>query len=496
MINTRAAGVLLHPTSLPGPYGVGELGSEALQFLDWAVEAGLRVWQVLPLGPTCPDGSPYSSPSAFAGNPLLISPEGLSHAGWLHEDDFETRPVFRPEQIDFQQVAQWKARLLRRSWKRFLREASSREREELDAFAQHTDQAYWLEDWVLYAAIKEHSGGRPWTRWGRGLRDRDEETLRAASRELAEEIDYQRYLQFVFFRQWERVRQEAHARGLTLFGDVPFYVAPDSADVWAHRDIFKLDSTGRPTRVAGVPPDYFSETGQLWGNPVYRWNRLAQQGYHWWIERIRANLRLVGSLRLDHFRGFAGYWEIELPAETAAEGHWVAGPGRALFDALQAELGGLPLVAEDLGVITEDVEALRDGLELPGMHVLQFAFDDPQSKHLPQNHPMRSVAYTGTHDNDTLRGWFEGLDEDQRRRVVDQVGDGPNGVVWSLIGATYGSPAVLALVPLQDMLSLGSEARMNRPGTTRGNWRWRVQGAALTLELAAQLRELARSTDR
>ena len=496
MIETRAAGVLLHPTSLPGPHGIGDLGTEAVEFLDWAVEAGLKVWQVLPLGPTGPDGSPYSSPSAFAGNPLLISPERLIQAGWLSVDDTEPRPSFRPEQVDFAQVTQWKSRLLRRAWKRFRREASSSEREELDAFVEHADQSFWLQDWVLYAAIKEHAGGRSWTSWSPGLRDRDAETLRAAARQLAEEIAYQRFLQFAFFRQWSRIRQEAGARGLTLFGDVPFYVAPDSADVWAHRDLFQLDEAGRPTRVAGVPPDYFSETGQLWGNPVYRWERLEQQGYRWWIERIRANLSLVGCLRLDHFRGFAAYWEVELPARTAADGHWVAGPGRALFDALQAELGGLPLVAEDLGVITKDVEALRDGLRLPGMHVLQFAFDDPQSKHLPHHHPTRSVAYTGTHDNDTLRGWLEGLDRKKRQRVLDLVGDGPNGMVWSLIGATYGSPAALALVPMQDLLSLGGEARMNRPGTTGGNWCWRAVETALTLDLAAKLRDLAHSTGR
>jgi 4-alpha-glucanotransferase len=491
MIDTRAAGVLAHPTSLPGPYGVGDLGIESVEFLDWIAEAGLKVWQVLPLGPTGPDGSPYSSPSAFAGNPLLISPEGLVRAGWLGREDLRAPVELPAERFDFALAGNFKTDLLRRSWERFSNRATKRHRDEFQAFVEHPDQAYWLEDWALYAAIKARSGGRSWIRWPRGLRMREPDELRAAARELDGEISYQRFLQFVFFRQWERTRSEAATRGITLFGDVPFYVAEDSADVWAHRELFHLDDDGRPNRVAGVPPDYFSKTGQLWGNPVYRWDRLAERGYRWWIQRIRANLRLVGSLRLDHFRGFAAYWEIESGAKTAAEGHWVEGPGRSLFDALEAELGDLPLVAEDLGVITEDVEALRDTLDLPGMHVLQFAFGDPDSKHLPRHHTSRSVVYTGTHDNDTLRGWFKTLGQDERRRVLDFLDAEPDDVVWKMIEAVYESPARVALVPLQDLLGLGSEARMNRPGTSRGNWSWRVSAAALTLEVAARLRRLA-----
>lgn len=496
MFQTRAAGVLAHPTSLPGPHGIGDLGPAATLFMDWAVEAGLKIWQVLPLGPVGPDGSPYSSPSAFAGNPLLISPARLADEGWLDRQSMEPLPSFDADQVDFARVGAWKTRQLRESWARFGREAAPAARRELDAFVEGPAQRYWLEDWALYAALKERSGGRAWTRWERDLRARRPAALAAAARELSDEVAYQRYLQFLFFRQWEALRREARARGLTLLGDIPFYVAPDSADAWTHRDLFRIDGKGRPTRLAGVPPDYFSKTGQLWGNPVFRWGRIAEEGYAWWVERIRANLRLVDALRLDHFRGFVAYWEVEAGARTAAGGRWVEGPGRALFEALRRELGTLPLIAEDLGVITPDVERLRDELGLPGMHVLQFAFSDPDSEHLPERHSPRSVVYTGTHDNDTLRGWFAGLDEAERARVLAYAGTGPESVVRRLIEIAYDSPSGWALAPLQDLLGLGSEARMNRPGTTAGNWRWRVRGASLTLRAATGLRELAGRTGR
>lgn len=496
MFHERAAGVLVHPTSLPGPYGIGDLGPATTGFLDWAGESGLRVWQVLPLGPVGPDGSPYSSPSAFAGNPLLISPERLAGEGWLGRDSLAPLPPFDPDRVEFGRVGIWKMRLLRRSWARFQRDATAGARRELDEFVEGAEQRYWLEDWALYAALKERWGGRPWTRWDRELRSREPAALAAAARELADEVAYQRFLQFVFFRQCAGLRREANARGLTLLGDVPFYVAPDSADVWARRELFRIDGNGRPTHVAGVPPDYFSKTGQLWGNPVFRWDRLADEGYGWWIERIRANLRLVGGLRLDHFRGFVAFWEIEAGARDASAGRWVEGPGRALFDAMSGALGHLPLLAEDLGLITPDVESLRDEVGLPGMHVLQFAFSDPDSKHLPEHHSPRSVVYTGTHDNDTLAGWFAGLDEATRQRVLAYCAADAETVVDRLIEAAYRSPAELALVPLQDYLGLDSAARMNRPGTTAGNWRWRVRGEALSLRVAARLRERAARHDR
>jgi 4-alpha-glucanotransferase len=427
---------------------------------------------------------------------MLISPARLAAEGWLGRDSLEPLPRFDPDRVEFGRVGTWKARLLRRSWSRFLQDATPQARRELDSFVEAPEQRYWLEDWALYAALKQRSRGRSWTRWDPELRAREANALASVARELADEVAYQRYLQFLFFRQWAELRGEAGVRGLTLLGDVPFYVAPDSADVWAHRGLFRIDPRGRPTHMAGVPPDYFSDTGQLWGNPVYRWDRMAEQGYAWWLERIRANLRLVDGLRLDHFRGFVAYWEIEAGAESAAGGRWVRGPGRALFDALEGELGELPLVAEDLGVITPEVERLRDDLGLPGMHVLQFAFSEPDSTHLPEHHAARSVVYTGTHDNNTLLGWINGLRDEERKRVLDYAGTDPEAVVQKLVEVAYRSPARLALAPLQDFLGLDGTARMNRPGTTAGNWRWRVRAQALSLRLAARLRELAARHDR
>ena len=496
MNDQRVAGVLAHPTSLPGPLGTGDLGPAAVDFLDWIAEAGLRCWQVLPLGPTGPDASPYSSPSAFAGNPMLISPQGLVHAGWLSREALGSAPEFPVGRVDFPAVATWKSEIFRRSWARFSSRATAADRHAFEAFAAHPDQACWLEDWALYAALKERFDGRSWVRWDAELRMRRPAALETAVRELGDEIAYHRFLQFAFHRQWEQLRSEARARDVELIGDLPFYVAPDSADAWAHRELFHLAPDGRPSRIAGVPPDYFSETGQRWGNPVYDWERVERLGYRWWVERLRANLRHVGALRLDHFRGFVAYWEIDATAETAAEGQWMPGPGRRLFDALHEALGELPLIAEDLGVITEDVEALRDELGLPGMHVPQFAFGDTESKHLPEHHRPRSVVYTGTHDNDTLAGWFAGLGSDERERVQAYLACGEREVPWSMIEAAYRSAAGLALVPLQDLLDLGSAARMNRPGTTRGNWSWRAAASDLTPARAARSRGLTEAAGR
>jgi 4-alpha-glucanotransferase len=496
MTPARAAGVLVHATSLPGPFGIGDMGPATGRFFDWASEAGLKLWQMLPLGPAGLNGSPYNSPSAFAGNPLLISPQRLVDEGWLPAASIADPPHFDEDQVRFAGVAEWKRGLLRRSWSCFRNSATSESRQELEGFIDGHEQRPWLEDWALYAALKRLFKRRPWMEWELELRRRDPAALRAAAEQLSEEIAFERYLQFLFFRQWAELRREAHARGLSLIGDVPFYVAPDSADIWANQDLFQLDEQGRPTMVGGVPPDYFSKDGQLWGNPLYRWDRIAELGYRWWIERIRGNLRLVDRLRLDHFRGFAAHWEVEAGEKTAVGGRWAPGPGRELFDALRERLGDLPLIAEDLGVITEDVVRLREELSLPGMRVLQFAFDDPGSTHLPEHHAPHSVAYTGTHDNDTLRGWFEGLDEPQRRVVLDRLGNEPANVVWRMIEATFGSPAALALVPLQDLFGLGGEARMNRPGVASGNWRWRARESLFTLELASRLRRLAAATGR
>jgi 4-alpha-glucanotransferase len=492
----RSAGVLVHPTSLPGPFGCGDLGPSAVRFLDWAAEAGLTVWQLLPLGPTGPGASPYDCQSAFAGNPLLISLERLVHSGLLPSRSLDPLPDSTEDRADFDLVARVKHSRLRDSWKHFRSSAAEETRREFDAFVDHPGTRHWLEDWSLYAALKEHHGGASWFEWDEEIRLRRPPAVRRAARDLREEIAYQRYLQFLFCRQWHGVRRAAHRRGIALYGDVPFYVAHDSADVWSHRELFRLDEGGRASKVAGVPPDYFSETGQRWGNPVYCWDRLAERGHDWWIDRIRANLRLVDLLRLDHFRGFAAYWEIDADEATAAGGRWTPGPGRSLFDAIRGALGSLPLVAEDLGLITPDVETLREELGLPGMHVLQFGFEDEESVHHPSHHRENAVVYTGTHDNDTLRGWFDDLEPPTRDRVLSHLDCGPGEMAWRMIEQAYRSPARLAIVPLQDLLGLGSEARMNVPGVKGDNWRWRVRFSRLTLELAAELRALRRACGR
>jgi 4-alpha-glucanotransferase len=488
--------VLLHPTSLPGPHGVGDLGGEAESFLDWAAAAGQTVWQILPLGPTSWGHSPYGSLSAFAGNPLLVSPDRLLEEGLLPRPALGRVPELPADHVDFAAAGAWKDQVLRASHAHLAEHAPQRIREAYAAFVESPDQAEWLDDWALFAALKARFDGRAWTEWDPELRRRDAAALARARRELAAEIDFHRYAQFVFHRQWERLRGEARRRGIEILGDLPIYVAGDSAEVWARPDLFALDDLGRPTVVAGVPPDYFSATGQRWGNPLYRWDRMRAEGYAWWIARLRANLRRADRVRLDHFRGFVAYWEVPASEPTAVGGRWVAGPGVELFAALRAALGELPLVAEDLGVITPDVEALRDALELPGMKVLQFAFGELDGVHAPHRHRRRSVIYTGTHDNDTTRGWHARLGAEERARVHAYLGTTGDGPHWDLVRAAYTSVAELAIVPLQDLLGLGSEARMNTPAEAAGNWSWRLRPGALGAELAERLRRLAALTGR
>lgn len=495
MHDQRRAGVLAHPSSLPGPRGVGDVGPSAVRFLDWAAEAGFQVWQVLPLGPTGPGGSPYDSPSAFAGNPWLLSSDRLAQSGLLEAERPGGAPDETGDPVDYPAIARRKDGWTRLAWERFRTSARPELRREFEAYVEHPDRRGWLQDWALYAALKRHHRDAAWYDWDDELRGRSPSALRRAADELADETAYQRFLQFLFHRQWRGLRRAAELRGISLCGDLPFYVAHDSADVWAHPELFQLNASGRAHKVAGVPPDYFSATGQLWGNPVYDWQRLADRRYDWWIERVRANLAWVDLLRLDHFRGFAAYWEVDGAAETAERGRWVPGPGRHLFDALTAALGGLPLLAEDLGLITPDVTELRDDLGLPGMQVLQFLLTGGETDPLAliTDH---CVVYTGTHDNDTTAGWFASLDEASRARVVRELSCDEDQVVRSMIERAYGSAAELAVIPLQDLLGLGSEARMNVPGAAENNWRWRVPGSRLDLNLAERYRSLAESTDR
>jgi 4-alpha-glucanotransferase len=485
----RSSGVLLHPTSLPGRYGIGDIGPAAHRWLDFLDQAGCRLWQVLPLGPTGYGDSPYQCFSAFAGNPYLISPEALLADGLLLPDDLADLPDFPKVHVDFGPVINWKLKMLDRSYKRFASQSSSSLKSDLNQFRAH--HASWLDDFALFMAIKEAHGGASWATWEPGLRDRQPEALKKACQMYQQSIEQQIYRQFVFFRQWERLRDHARAKDIKIIGDIPIFVAHDSADVWANRDLFYINKKGKPKVVAGVPPDYFSPTGQLWGNPLYRWKYHKTTGYAWWLARFRAVLELVDIVRLDHFRGFAGYWEVPGNATTAENGRWVPGPRSDFFKAIKKGLGDLPIIAEDLGVITDDVNELRDQFDLPGMKILQFAFafgGDSTDPFFPHNYETNCVAYTGTHDNDTSKGLYERLDEKAKstyRRYMDR--DGSN-FTWDLIRGVWASVAVFALTTMQDLLNLGNEARMNYPGNPSGNWSWRMVEDARP-ELAVRLRE-------
>ncbi len=491
----RHAGLLVHPTSLPSRFGIGDFGPAADAFLDWAASAGQSIWQVLPLGPTAYGNAPYGCLSAFAGNPMLISPERLLEEGLLDASVLDPRPRFPRARLDYEGVAGWKERVLRASFARFRESPPDGVAEAFRAFRSAPEQ-HWLEDWALFSALKDRYEGAHWTEWDVDLSRREPEALAAARLVLAEELDYRRYLQFLFFRQWERVRNAAKDRGLAVLGDIPIYVAHDSADVWARRELFTVDEDGRQETVAGVPPDYFSRTGQLWGNPLYRWDVMEEHGFSWWIERVRANLRLVDILRIDHFRGLASFWEVPAGSETAISGCWVPAPGSKLFAAIRAALGDLPLVAEDLGDITQDVCDLLEETGLPGMRILQFAFDGHDHEYLPHRHVLNSIVYTGTHDNNTTRSWFDGLSRDTQERVLDYAGASAETIEWDLIRLAYTSVAKIAIVPLQDVFGLGEEARMNVPGKPSGNWLWRARKEDFTPRRAERLRRLAELTGR
>ena len=483
----RAAGILLHPTSLPGPYGIGDL--DAFRWIDFLAAAGCGLWQVLPLGPTGFGDSPYQCFSAFAGNPYLISPEMLRAAGWLTEDDLTARPAFPADGVEFGEVIPFKLYLLSRAFLHFQERATPEQRAAVQAF--RASHAGWLEDYALFMAIKEHQGGRPWVKWPEALRHRDVQALQQFGAEHRQAVERQVFWQYLFFSQWETLRAYARQRGVRIIGDIPIFVAHDSADVWAHPELFLLDSQGNPTVVAGVPPDYFSPTGQLWGNPLYCWERHAADGYSWWVKRFRVILSMVDIVRLDHFRGFAGYWEVPAQEKTAVRGRWASGPGSAFFERMQAALGALPIIAEDLGEITPDVVALREQFNLPGMKILVFAFDGSAANpFLPHNYSPHCVVYTGTHDNDTAVGWYSGASEESRHFARRYLASDGSEIAWDLIRAAWASVAVFALAPMQDVLSLGNEARMNYPSRLGGNWSWRMRPDALDDALAARLQEL------
>jgi len=503
----RASGILLHPTSLPGRFGIGDLGSEAYRFADLLADMHQHLWQVLPLGPTGYGNSPYQCLSVFAGNPLLISPEKLVADGFLEPSHLDSAPAFPDDKADYDSVIRFKLPLLSASYERFAAQASPAQEEQFEAFC--TQNASWLNDYALYMALKESRGLSAWNTWDDDIRARRPEALRFWRDKLAHEIRSHQYQQYQFFRQWSEFKEYCHRRSIRLIGDMPIFVALDSAEVWSRPDIFNLDDRGRPTVVAGVPPDYFSDTGQLWGNPLYRWDVMARDGYTWWIDRFRALRALVDVIRVDHFRGFESYWEVPGTATTAMNGRWVPGPGAELFRAVQQALGDLPLIAEDLGVITPEVDALRDELGLPGMRVLQFAFgsDAKADEYKPHNYPRNCVVYTGTHDNNTTVGWFSDVaardttqtaeeKKSERDMALKYIGSDGQHIHRDFIRLALMSVAHTAIFPMQDVLGLGSEARMNLPGTARGNWRWRFTFDMLTDETRDMIRELTAIYDR
>lgn len=485
----RRSGVLLHPTSLPGPYGLGELGPHAVRWLDWLAASGQSLWQVLPLGPTGFGDSPYQSFSSFAGNPFMISLERLRHEGWLDADDLAGAD-FGSGRVDFGPVIEFRMRALTRAADTWHARADTGERAAFAAFCERS--ASWLDEFALFMALKEAHGGQSWADWAPPLRRRQAKALAAAREAHAGAIDRQRLWQWWFDVHWSEIRAQAAERGIAVMGDVPIFVAYDSADTWADQDLFHLDDEGRPAVIAGVPPDYFSATGQRWGNPLYRWNRHAKRGYAWWVARVRRTLELVDVLRIDHFRGFEAYREIPADEPTAVKGRWVKGAGQPLFDALRAALGDLPIVAEDLGVITAAVERLRDDNGLPGMKVLQFAFAaDASDPYLPHNFPANAVVYTGTHDNDTTCGWYAKAPERERDLVRRYLACDGSRVAWDLWRLAQASVADTAIAPLQDLLGLGSGGRMNTPGAPSGNWGWRFEWEHVPYRLDPQLREMA-----
>ncbi len=485
----RAGGILLHPTSLPGRYGIGDIGPEAARFTGFLHETGQSIWQVLPLGPTGYGDSPYQSFSTFAGNPLLLSPDLLVEQGHLSTGDVENVPHFPAETVDYGPVIEYKTHLLRIAFENFWRQRNTAERDEFGAFCQ--SKSAWLDDYALFMACKEHHGGAAWTTWDRQIAARQPDAIGAWTAALTDEIARHKYLQYQFYRQWAALREAAAKRAIRIIGDIPIFVAHDSADVWANPDLFYLDEDGNPTVVAGVPPDYFSETGQLWGNPLYRWDRVAEAGYGWWIERFRSIFELVDIVRLDHFRGFEGYWEVPATEETAVKGRWVKGPGADLFAAVGRALGQLPIIAEDLGVITPEVVQLRDRFEFPGMRILQFGFaSDGDDPFLPHNYIRNCVVYTGTHDNDTSIGWLDTATEKEREAVLAYFGTDGQDISWDFIRWLFASVADTAIVPLQEVLSLGPEARMNYPSRLGGNWGWRFLPDALTPQIKERLRKI------
>ena len=489
----RSSGILFHPTSLPGKYGIGTLGKEAYAFIDFLKKSRQKLWQIFPLGPTGYGDSPYQSFSSFAGNPYLIDFDLLIEAHLLSEEDL--RDVFfgdNEEYIDYGAIYNQKYPLLRRAYENFKSSDNHEMRENLEHFKR--ENASWLNDYSLYISLKNHFNGLPWNEWAQDIKNRENAAMEHYRNELADDIEYHNFIQFLFFKQWGDVKRYANENGIKIIGDIPIFVAADSSDAWANPEIFLFDEERKPVKVAGVPPDYFSATGQLWGNPLYNWQKLKETNYSWWVERVRANLSTCDIIRIDHFRGFEAYWAVPYGDDTAINGQWEPGPGIDLFNAIKSQLGELPIIAEDLGLMTQGVIDLREATGFPGMKILGFAFDSgEENDYLPHTYTKNCVVYTGTHDNDTLIGWFQKAKEEDRQFARDYLNSRSDDEIhWDAIRGAWSSVANMAISPVQDFLGLGSEARINTPGVAAGNWQWRLKHGVLTDELAERIAKLTK----
>ncbi|HZK09128.1 MAG TPA: 4-alpha-glucanotransferase [Bacteroidales bacterium] len=489
MKQSRSSGILLHPTSLPGNYGIGSLGQQALHFIDFLHLAGQKLWQVLPMGHTGYGDSPYQCFSIFAGNPILIDLDSLKDDGLLDDLDLLNDETFDNGKVDYGKVIIFKNKVLLQAFAKFKQSYLLH-----DAYTLFINKnQHWLDDYATFIAIKEHFGGKPWWEWPEAYRFRQPETIERFTKKHAQSVSFQKFVQYLFHGQWHRVKRYANEKGISVVGDLPLYVAHDSADVWSNHLVFQFDENREPKHVAGVPPDYFSATGQLWGNPLYDWDYMQAHSFEWWAKRIEASIEQYDIIRIDHFRGFEAYWAVPYGDKTAENGKWIKAPGKELFEAIAAKLGKLPIIAEDLGVITDAVEALRDDFEFPGMKILQFAFsDDPDNCYLPHNYRRNFVVYTGTHDNDTLKGWYDNLEPEVCQQVREYIDSKTGNINQKLIRLAWSSVADVAIIPLQDLMELGSEARMNIPGTPSGNWHWRCQQHQLTHDKAAWLKHITK----
>ena len=498
MFDSRVSGIFLHPTSLPSRWGVGDLGDEAYHFVNFLSENYQQVWQILPISPTRNEHSPYSSYSSLAGNPILISLEKLQEEGLLNKKDLNDSPQFSVERVDYDKAIAIKIPLLKLASENFFDQALPSQKQKFQEFCK--TQAYWLDDYALFMAIKEDREGASWNKWPSAIAQRLPEAIDTWTKRLKDAVYYHKFLQFQFFTQWKNLKQYANNLGISIFGDISFYVAHDSVDVWANQEIFCLDEEGEPSLMAGVPPDYFSATGQLWGNPVYNWEALEKTNFAWWVQRITGMLDYVDLFRIDHFRGMQAFWAVEKGERTAENGKWLEASGEKLFELLEEKIGKLPIIAEDLGTVTPQVEALRDKFNFPGMKILQFAFDSKggEPKFLPHNFDSRNcIVYTGTHDNDTILGWFEARSPQEKAKIFDYLGCiCPQDIHWSFIRMAMSSIANFAIFPFQDILGLGSEAKMNTPGVAECNWSWRYNPQALSPNLGKRLKHLTCVYDR